>query len=272
MAKSGDIVLNTGNKIPRMGFGTWQILFHVRKRVLEAINTGYRLIDTAKIYGNEPGVGAAVRESNIDRGQLLVTSKLWNSDQGYDSAKRAFDTSLVRLGLDYLDLYLIHWPGHDAGKRQQSWRALQEIYEEGSAKAIGVSNFKVQHLKELLAYAKVKPAVNQIKFNPYVYEEQKPVLDLCKQQGIVVEAYTPLAHGRHSQEPIIKAIAAKHKATTAQIVLAWCVHHGTIPIPKSTHQERMQENLEALKINLTGDEVEEINSISRSESVIATGR
>lgn len=272
MTKVGKIELNNGQKMPRFGFGTWQIVLNPRKKVLQAIEAGYRLIDTAKIYGNETGVGAAIRDSGLDRKELFVTTKLWNGDQGYEKALKAFDQSLVRLGLDYVDLYLIHWPGHDAAKRKQSWKALQEIYGEGSAKAIGVSNYEVEHLKELLVDAKVKPAVNQIEFHPYVYGEQKPILEFCKHHGIVVEAYSPLAHGKHSNESIIKEIAAKHKASLEQIMLAWCLHHGTVPIPKSTHQDRMLQNLDSINIKLSEKEIDQINNLSRKESVIFSNR
>ncbi len=262
------IQLNTGNNIPNIGYGTWQIIFGTRKKVLKAIETGYRLIDTAKIYGNEVGVGAAVRESKIPRGEIFVTTKLWPGEMGHEKARRAFDDSLVRLGLDYIDLYLIHWPGNDGQKRMESWSAMEELYREESARAIGVSNFGVEHLEELFAYAKVKPAVNQIEFHPYIYADQKATLDFCKKHGIVVEAYSPLAHGRHVGEPLILEIAKKHNASSAQILLAWCLAHGTIPIPKSTDPGRMKENLDSVKINLSQDEVERINGLSRGESII----
>lgn len=270
MADGGKVKLNTGNDMPKIGYGTWQILFGARKKVIKAIEAGYRLIDTAKIYGNEVGVGAAVRDCGLDRSEIFLTTKLWTGDQGYESTKEAFDDSIKRLGLDYIDLYLIHWPGHDPDKRQQTWKAFEELYEEEFAKAIGVSNFKVEHLKEMNAYAKVQPAVNQIEFHPYIYEEQLPVLDWCKDRGVVVEAYSPLAHGRHAQEPLIAAIAAEHQATSAQIMLAWCMHHGTVPIPKTTNPERMMQNLQAVDIKLTTDEVNQLNSLSRDESIITS--
>ncbi len=270
MTGEGKVKLNSGAEMPNLGFGTWQILFNVRKKVLQAINTGYRLIDTAKIYGNEVGVGAAVRDSGVDRQDIFLTTKLWNGDQGYDTAKIAFENSLIRLGLDYIDLYLIHWPGHDPARRKDSWRALEEIYDEESAKAIGVSNYKVEHLEELFNYAKVKPAVNQIEFHPYIYNEQLATLEFCRQQGIVVEAYSPLAHGRHSKEPIIAEIAAKHQASSAQIMLAWCLHHGTVPIPKSTDPGRMKENFQAIDVSLSVQELDKINSLSRDESIITS--
>jgi diketogulonate reductase-like aldo/keto reductase len=268
MGEIGMVKLNTGYSMPNLGYGTWQIIFGARKKVIKAIEAGYRLIDTAKIYGNEVGVGAAVRDSGVDRSDIFVTTKLWTSEQGYESAKMAFDDSIKRLGLDYIDLYLIHWPGHDSARRRQSWVALEELYQEESARNIGVSNYKVEYLEELMAYAQVPPAVNQIEFHPYIYEEQLPTLDWCRARGIIVEAYSPLAHGRHSQEPLIADIAAKHNATSAQIMLAWCRHHGTVPLPKTTDAKRMKENLESVNIKLSVEEVNQLNSLSRDESVI----
>ena len=268
MAEVGKVKLNSGAAMPAIGYGTWQIVFGTRKKVLQAIATGYRLIDTARIYGNEVGVGAAIRECGLDRPEIFVTTKLWTSDQGYESTHAAFDESLRRLGLDYLDLYLIHWPGHDAYKRRKSWQAMEEIYNGKLSKAIGVSNYRVEHLEELLKYAKTKPAVNQIEFHPYIYDQQLATLEFCKQHGIVVEAYSPLAHGRHSKEPVIAEIAAKHKASSAQVMLAWCLAHGTVPIPKSTDAGRMKDNLAAYHIKLKDEEVQRINNLSRNESII----
>lgn len=260
--------LNSGTRMPIIGFGTWQIIFHTRKKVLQAIEAGYRLIDTAKIYGNEVGVGAAINESGVDRADIFVTTKLWNGEQGYDGSHRAFDESLRRLDLDYIDLYLIHWPSRERSTRRESWRALEEIYKSGRARAIGVSNYETEHLKEMFEYAKVKPAVNQIEFHPYIYKDNLPILELCQKHGIVVEAYSPLAHGRHANEPAIAEIASRHGASSAQIMLAWCLHHGTVPIPKTTDQARMKENLESVSIKLSTQDVKTLDNLSRGESVI----
>ena len=262
------IKLNTGNWMPPIGYGTWQIIFNVRKKVLTAIETGYRLIDTAKIYGNETGVGAAIQKSGVGRQELFVTTKLWNSDQGKDKAMAAFDESLKRLGLEYVDLYLIHWPSRETDKRQQSWQILEEIYNSGRAKAIGVSNYKVEHLEELMTFAKVRPAVNQIEFHPYIYEEQKPTLEYCKKHDIIVEAYSPLAHGRHKQEEVIAKVAEKHQASSAQVMLAWAMWHGTVPIPKTTNPDRMKENLAATDLVLTVEDMSRLSNLSRGEHVI----
>ena len=255
--------LNHGIKIPAIGFGTWHILLNGRAKqaVIEAIHAGYRLIDTAKIYGNEKGVGAGVRESGIARENIFVTTKLWTSDQGYESAHKAFDASLNALGLDYVDLYLIHWPGSD--KRRQSWQALEEIYEDGRAKSIGVSNYTIDHLEELLTYATVIPAVNQVEFHPLLYDEQADLLNYCKEKGIMVESYSPLMRGNNLQAQIFKEIGERHNKTPAQIVLGWCIQHGTIPIPKTSHPERMHENIDVFDFELTNDEMEAIDNLGQ---------
>ncbi len=257
------IKLNSGANMPVIGFGTWQILFRTSQKVLQALQTGYRLLDTAKIYGNEKGVGEAIRNSGIDRGEIFVTTKLWNGDQGYDHAHKAFEASLQRLGLDYIDLYLIHWPGFSTVRRRESWRALQEIYKSGRAKAIGVSNYMVKHIHELLEYAEVPPAVNQIEFHPFVYSQQRLVLELCQQQGIIIEAYSPLARG-YTQESTIQSIAQVHKASLSQVMLAWAMAHQTVPIPKSSNLERMRENLEAVHVTLTGEDIRKLNNLSQN--------
>ncbi len=253
--------LNSGSAIPPVGFGTWQIRFngHAKKAVRMALEAGYRLIDTARIYGNEKGVGQAVRESGITREEIFVTTKLWNHDQGYDRTHRAFDASLKRLGLDYVDLYLIHWP---VGSRLESWRALEEIYKSGRAKAIGVSNFTEEHLTELLAAANVMPAVNQVELHPFIYEEQKELLNFCRQHKITVEAYSPLAHATRLHDPTITEIAKVHNKSHAQVLLRWSVQHGAVPLPKSSHEERIRENLMIFNFVLSDQEMALINGLS----------
>lgn len=258
------IKLNTGANMPAIGFGTWKIRFNgnAKKVVKQALDAGYRLIDTAKIYGNEKGVGAAIRESGIDRKEIFVTTKLWNGDQGYDNALNAFDESLKKLGLEYVDLYLIHWPV--TGKRLDSWRALQDIHRGGKAHNIGVSNFTVRHLEELVSKSEMVPSVNQIEFHPFIYKDQKPILDFCKQHKIVVEAYSPLAHGNRINDPVIRQIADKYKKSAAQIMLRWALQHGTVPIPKSTDQQRIVENIDIFDFNLSDNDLEVINNLSCS--------
>lgn len=252
--------LNTGATMPAIGFGTWKIHLGAKNAVGRALTSGYRLIDTAKIYGNEKSVGAAIKSSGIDRKQIFVTTKLWNGDQGFDNAKKAFSESLNKLGLEYIDLYLIHWPV--TGKRLESWRALQEIHRGGKARNIGVSNFTIKHLQELMAAHEIVPAVNQIEFHPFLYNDQKPVIDFCTKHKIVVEAYSPLAHGHRLGDPTIAGIAAKHKKTNAQVMLRWALQHGTVPLPKSTDQKRTSENLDIFDFDLSADEMKTINNLS----------
>lgn len=264
MTEIPSLELNTGTQIPVVGFGTWQIPNgdEVAGAVSEALESGYRLIDTAKIYGNEAGVGQAIRKSVVPREELFVTTKLWPSDFGYESAKRAYDDSLDRLGLDYVDLYLMHWPSHDKKRRQNAWRALEEIYEEGLVKAIGVSNYMVEHLKEVISTSNTVPAVNQIEFHPYIYEEQKPVLELSKKHGITVEAYSPLSRGLGLDNITVNDIAERLRESPAQVVLRWAVQQGTIPIPKSATPERIRSNFEVFDFELSDEDMTALNSLS----------
>lgn len=256
------VSLNTGAKMPAIGFGTWKIFPNGRaKHATEAaLKAGYRLIDTARIYGNERGVGQAIRGSGVPRQEIFVTTKLWNNKQGFDSAHKAFNDSLKRLGLDFVDLYLLHWPV--TGKRLDSWRALEEIYASGRARSIGVSNFTVRHLIELLENSNVLPAVNQVEFHPFLYKEQRELLEFCKQHNILVEAYSPLAHGHRLNDPLLAKIARKHGKSSAQIVLRWAIQHGTLPLPKSTNPERQSENLAIFDFLLSDTEMKAINGLS----------
>jgi diketogulonate reductase-like aldo/keto reductase len=267
MSNIPNLKINTEVAIPAIGFGTWQIESQKQAEdsVVEAINVGYRLIDTAKIYGNEEGVGKGIKNSSVGREDLFITTKLWNSDQGYDSALKAFDESLKRLGLEYLDLYLIHWPSTE--KRGESWKALQEIYKSGRSRAIGVSNYTVRHLEELLGSSEVVPAVNQIEFHPFIYEQQKEVLEFCKSKEIVVEAYSPLARARQMENSTLHGVAERHGKTPAQVMLRWAIQHGTVPIPKSTNAERIKENLKVFDFELAGEEIETINRLSSGNRV-----
>ncbi|MBI4033416.1 aldo/keto reductase [Candidatus Saccharibacteria bacterium] len=268
MTSAPKIKLENGEKMPAVGFGTWRLSegAEASEAVSDALQAGYRLIDTAKIYGNEMSVGQAVRGSGIPRGEIFVTTKLWNGDQGFDSAMSAFDNSLRRLGLEYVDLYLIHWPGHSSQKRRDSWRALEEINRDGRAKSIGVSNYEIEHLEELFLSAKTVPAVNQIEFNPYIYDKQVTVIEYCKKQKIAIEAYSPLARGRQIDNPKISGIAQKLDKTNAQVLLRWAIQHGTVPIPKSAHPGRIRENLEIFDFELSGKDVETLNSLGEGKS------
>jgi len=237
---STTIRLNSGASIPQVGLGVWQSPAGTatRQAVLEALRLGYRHVDTARIYGNERDVGIGVRDSGVPRDQVFVTTKLWNSDQGHDEALRAFDASLERLGLEYVDLFLLHWPL--AGKRLESWRALERLYEEKRARSIGVSNFLVPHLTELLGKAKHVPAVNQIELTPFL--QRRETRALCRQHGIVIEAYSPLTRGKRLDHPVVVEVARRLGRTAAQVLLRWGLQHGHVVLPKSTKSARIAEN------------------------------
>lgn len=232
--------LATGAAIPQVGLGVWQSPqgAPTRNAVLAALELGYRHVDTARVYRNEADVGAAVRASGVPREQVFVTTKLWNDDQGYDSALRALDASLARLGFDYVDLYLIHWPV--PGRRRESWRALERAFADGKARAIGVSNYMVRHLREVLGEAKVAPHVNQIELTPFL--QRRDTVVLCREHGIVVEAYSPLTRGQRLGDPRLVAIASAIGRSPAQVLLRWGIQHGHVVLPKSIHRERITEN------------------------------
>lgn len=259
--------LNTGADMPAVGFGTWKISpdENAKAMVLAALEAGYRLIDTAKIYGNERGVGEAIRESGIPREEIFLTTKLWNDDQGYDRTHKAVQASLERLGLDYLDLYLIHWPA--TAQRHESWRAFEELYKQNVIKAAGVSNYAVQHLQDLLARSELVPAVNQVEFHPFIYEQQTDLLSYCADQGIAVEAYSPLRrlNDTHSQD--LDTIATKYEVSEQQVVLRWCVQHGTVPLPRTTSASHMASNIDIFDFELTDDEMHRLNVLSDGERV-----
>jgi diketogulonate reductase-like aldo/keto reductase len=258
-----EMKLNTGAAIPALGFGTWALAEgeEAQLAVGEALSQGYRLIDTAKIYRNEHSVGKAVRASKIPREEIFVTTKLWNNDQGYDSALEAFDASLERLGFDYLDLYLIHWPGSNRSNRE-SWRALSEIYERGDAKAVGVSNFSVEELEGLMSDSQLVPAVNQIEFHPFVYDEMTAIIEFCHQNKIIVEAYSPLSHARKLNHQAISQLAGEVGKTNAQVMLRWALQHGTVPIPKSANPARIKENMDIFDFELDDKQMSRLNSLS----------
>jgi len=267
MCKVPTIELNTGAKMPALGFGTWQIdnQEEAEESVKSALKTGYRLIDTARIYGNEEGVGRGIKESGIPRKEIFITTKLWNDDQDYDSALAAFEKSLKRLALEYLDLYLIHWPA--TKNRGEAWKALQKIHADGMAKNIGVSNYTVRHLEEVLAESDTVPAVNQIEFHPFIYNKQKDILEFCKDKGIVVEAYSPLARARQMENTTLHAVAQRHGKTIAQVMLRWAIQHGTVPIPKSTNPGRIKENFDVFDFELAKEEMETINNLSNDTRI-----
>jgi methylglyoxal/glyoxal reductase len=240
MGATATLGLANGIEIPRLGFGVYRVGRGepTRRAVGEALRVGYRHVDTAAAYGNERGVGEAVRESGLPRSAVFVTTKLWNDDQGFDAARRAFDASLQRLGFETVDLYLLHWPV--PGKRLDSWRALEDLYREGRARAIGVSNFMVHHLDELLQHCEIPPAVNQLEISPFL--QQREVRSYCAAQGIAVEAYSPLTKGQRLRHPAIVDVARRVGKSPAQVMLRWAWQNDLIVLPKSTRPERIAEN------------------------------
>jgi methylglyoxal/glyoxal reductase len=270
------LTLNDGHLIPQLGLGVWQTRAGAtcEAAVLAALEAGYRHIDTAAMYGNEESVGAAIRTSGIPRENIFVTTKLWNSDHG--NPARALDTSLRKLKLDYVDLYLIHYP---VRQRRQSWRALEVLRAEGKARSIGVSNFTIRHLTELLAETKTVPAVNQVEFHPYLY--QRDLLDFCAGEGIVIEAYSPLTKGARLNDPKLVAVAKKYSRawpqpvasrsrlplvdrlsrhsetkSTAQILIRWALQHGLAVIPKSANRTRIFEDADVFDFEITAEDMQ----------------
>jgi methylglyoxal/glyoxal reductase len=245
--------LNNGVEMPYLGLGVYQSPpgKTTQNAVRFALKTGYRHVDTARIYGNEADVGEAVRDSGVQREEVFVTTKLWNSDQGYESTIRACEASLRRLGLAYIDLYLIHFPVPET--RNDSWKAMETLLKNGKCRAVGVSNFMIRHLKELLENADVVPAVNQIEFHPFLYQTE--LLDFCRGQGIQVEAYSPLARSERLSNPRLVTLARKYHKSPAQVLIRWGLQHGLVVIPKSTREDRIGENRQVFDFNLASEDM-----------------
>ena len=258
------IPLSNGVKIPVVGFGTFKIPDgdDALKAVTEAIEMGYRHIDTAALYGNERSVGKAVRQSGIDRNELFITTKLWNDRHGYQQTLKAFEESRERLDMDYIDLFLIHWP---KDKNVESWKAIEELYGKGLVRAIGVSNFKEHHLDEILAHATITPMVNQIELHPRL--SQPELLSYCKRAGITVEAWSPIMKGRVSDIPELITIGARYGKDPAQITLRWHIQRGVVVLPKSVTPARIRSNKELFDIQLTPEEMRIIDSLNRDERI-----
>ncbi|SDK21396.1 aldo/keto reductase [Sediminibacillus albus] len=256
------ITLNNGLKMPQLGFGVWQVENdEATKAVSKALEVGYRSIDTAMIYKNEEGVGKAIKESSIPREDLFITTKVWNSDQGYENTLRAFDESLERLGLDYVDLYLIHWPTPEYDDYVDTYKAMEKLYNDGRVKAIGVCNFEIEHLQRLLDECDVKPVLNQIECHPHL--AQNDIKEFGAKHDIFVEAWSPLEQGGEIlKDDAIKNIAASHHKTPAQVVLRWHLQNNTIVIPKSVTPSRIEENFDVFDFELTNEEMESINSLN----------
>ncbi|WP_102346138.1 aldo/keto reductase [Bacillus sp. Marseille-P3661] len=261
--------LQNGVNMPWLGLGVFKVEEgpDLVQAVKTAIVHGYRSIDTAAIYGNEQGVGegivAGIRETGITREDLFITSKVWNDDLGYDATIKAFDTSLTKLGLSYLDLYLIHWPVE--GKFAEAWRALETLYAEGKVKAIGVSNFHIHHLEELMKNASILPMVNQVERHPRL--TQKELLQYCQQNGIQLEAWSPLMQGQILDHTVLVSIAQKYKKSTAQIILRWNLQNNVVIIPKSIREQRIIENSNLYDFELTIEEMEQIDSLNQNKRV-----
>lgn len=256
------IELNDGNSIPILGFGVYLIPpgRTTYSSVLEALSIGYRHIDTASIYENEADIGKAIKESQYNREDIFVTTKLWNSDQGYHSALKAFDKSLKELQLEYLDLYLLHWPVYE--KRIESWKALNTLKSNGRCRSIGVSNFMIHHLIELIDSTGIIPAVNQIEFSPFLY--QQDLLHFCQKNKIIVESYSPLTAGKRLNDEVLIQIAAKHVKTPAQILIRWNLQHNLVPLPKSKTPKRILENSLVFDFNLDNDDMKILDSLNEN--------
>lgn len=271
-----EYTLSNGVSIPKIGFGTWQIApgANTEQAVLNALTTGYRLIDTAQTYNNEYSVGQAIQKSAVDRKDIFLTTKLWNTTQSYADAKEQIDISLAYLGVNYIDLLLIHWPNpvnlrnenRWQTRNAEVWRAMEEAYEAGKIRAIGVSNFKQHHLEALLATAKIKPHVNQIKVAPGLPQES--LVAYCQKQDILVEAYSPLGSGDIFQTEVLQEMAAKYKRTSAQIALRWILDRGLLPLPRSEKSNHITSNYAVFDFTLAPEDITIINQLTSVTSEI----
>lgn len=258
-------ILNNGIQIPLLGLGVYDM--HGKEAVnaiSDALKIGYRLIDTAEMYNNEEAVGESVAQSGIPRGEIFITSKVNNTSQGYDETLKAFDNTLKKLAVDYLDLYLIHWPIRD--KRKETWKAIEKIYAEGRVKAIGTGNYLLPFLKELESYANIIPAVNQIEFSPYLFLKNE--LDYCNKNNIQLQAYTPLLRGKRFGDPKLVSVAKKYGKTPAQIILRWAIQQGISSIPKSSNTNRLKENFDIFNFNIDMDDIQLISSFDEQLRII----
>ncbi|MGZ9818072.1 aldo/keto reductase [Peribacillus simplex] len=263
------VTLHNGVKMPGFGLGVFKVEEgpELVNAVKVAIKHGYRSIDTAAIYGNEEGVGQGIREglkeAGISREEIFVTSKVWNADLGYESTIAAYETSLQKLGLEYLDLYLIHWPVE--GKYKEAWRALETLYKEGKVKAIGVSNFQISHLEDLMKDAEIKPVINQVECHPRL--TQKELQAFCLNHGIQLEAWSPLMQGELLNNEVLTEIATKYNKSVAQVILRWDIQNDIITIPKSTKEHRIVENASVFDFELTKEEIKRIDEMNQNHRV-----
>lgn len=257
-------ILNNGIEIPSIGFGTW----HIKERkeinlaITTAINCGYKHIDTASKYGNEELIGNVLKKNNIDRNEIFITSKLWNTDKGYDNTLKAFEETLRKLQTDYLDLYLIHWAKTCDNWEKvnvETWKAFEKLYSDGKIRAIGVSNFTIDALKSLMADCTIKPMINQIEFHPGLMQEK--IVDYCKANNILVEAWSPLGSGRMLNNDVLKSIAQKYNKSVAQLCIKWCLQNHVLPLPKSITPSRIRENFNILDFEILDNDMKIINNM-----------
>lgn len=262
LSLSSTVTLNNGVTMPRLGLGVYQIPPGEKTRwaVSAALRAGYRHIDTAAVYGNETDVGAALRESGIPRNEIFVTTKLGTRDMGFESALRACDRSLKQLGLEQINLYLIHWPGSPL--RGESWLALEKLYAEKKCRAIGVSNYLQSHLEEMARSFEQVPAVNQVEFSPFLYQQE--LMSFCREKKIQLEAYAPLTQGRRLNHSVVKRIAEQHAKTPAQILLRWALQQGLVVIPKSSHSDRIVENARLFDFQLRPEDMKSLGDLNEN--------
>lgn len=254
---SSKVPTNQSNSVPLLGLGVWKSRpKECYEAVQAALEMGYRHIDTAAIYGNEKEVGAAIKDSGIKRTDIFLVTKLWNADQGYEEALKAIDVSLQKLGTDYVDMYLIHFPV--SGKRKDSWKALEKIKMDGKAKSIGVSNFMVSHLEDLLKESSIVPAMNQVEYHPFLQDTS--LKEYCQKKGILLEAYSPLAHGQKLEDERLTTLAKKYNKSNAQILIRWSLQSGNVVIPKSKNPTRIRENADVFGFTISPEDMIEITS------------
>ncbi len=260
--KSPSLTMNDGKTIPQIGFGTWMLKNEkeCKQAVTKALEVGYRHIDTAQIYGNEEFIGDVLAASKIPRKEIFLTTKIWNDNMFWDDLPVSFAESLKKLHIDYVDLLLLHFPVTEL--RRPAWTQMEDLQKSGKVKSIGVSNYTIEHLKELLSECKIKPAVNQVEL--HVYLQQPELVEFCRQHGIVLEAYSPLAHGYRLDDPVITKIAQKYGKSNAQIMIRWCVQKGFVVLPKSATPRRISENFEVFDFELTPTDMKAIEKLNQN--------
>lgn len=257
-----ELKLNTGTKIPQVGLGLWMNKDRAEcvRTVEDALKVGYRHFDTAQIYGNEEFLGSALARTKVLRKELFITTKIWNDNFWWDDLIPSFEESLNKLHTNYVDLLLLHFPVTET--RSMAWKKMEEVYKSGKAKAIGVSNYTIKHLEQLLKECEIKPAVNQVEL--HVFLQQPELIEFCKKHDIVVEAYSPLAHGYGIDNPVLTKIAKKHSKSNAQIMLRWCIQNGVVILPKTMHEARLKENMDLFDFELDKDDMKELKDLDKN--------